>query len=134
MSAWPRNKAGHYGLLFKEVGGTVAGESALTLLSRVRAPPLAPWPDGGPESLRSPCCGLVKKKSCIKWRRHDDVMMMAMKTTKGDDDDDDDDDDVDHDDMTATMIMMKAVSLTEAINTFANITLFPSCSNRGEGG
>ncbi|GFO49839.1 hypothetical protein PoB_007634400 [Plakobranchus ocellatus] len=50
------------------VGGTVASESALrsagTILSRVRAPPPAPWPDGGPESLRSPCCGLAiyKKK------------------------------------------------------------------------
>ncbi|GFN85795.1 hypothetical protein PoB_001230100 [Plakobranchus ocellatus] len=45
------------------VGGTVANESTLrsagTLLSRVRAPPPAPWPDGGPESLRSPCCGLA---------------------------------------------------------------------------
>ncbi|GFO03677.1 frizzled-9-like [Plakobranchus ocellatus] len=45
------------------VGGTVASESALrsagTLLSRVRAPPTASWPDGGPESLRSPCCGLA---------------------------------------------------------------------------
>ncbi|GFO37902.1 hypothetical protein PoB_006440700 [Plakobranchus ocellatus] len=42
---------------------TVACESALrsagTLLSRVRAPLPAPWPDGGPESLRSPCCGLA---------------------------------------------------------------------------
>ncbi|GFO30287.1 hypothetical protein PoB_005679200 [Plakobranchus ocellatus] len=42
---------------------TAASESALrsagTLLSRVRAPPPAPWPDGGPESLRSPCCGLA---------------------------------------------------------------------------
>ncbi|GFN84792.1 tumor protein p53-inducible protein 13 [Plakobranchus ocellatus] len=42
---------------FEGVGGTVARESALrsagTLLSRVRAPPPAPWPDGGPESLRS---------------------------------------------------------------------------------
>ncbi|GFO13872.1 hypothetical protein PoB_004037700 [Plakobranchus ocellatus] len=41
-------------------GGSVASVSALrcagTLLSRVRAPPPAPWPDGGPESLRSPCC------------------------------------------------------------------------------
>ncbi|GFO00295.1 hypothetical protein PoB_002680000 [Plakobranchus ocellatus] len=41
----------------------VANESALgsagTLLSRVRAPPSAPWPDGGPESLRSPCCALA---------------------------------------------------------------------------
>ncbi|GFO32776.1 hypothetical protein PoB_005928100 [Plakobranchus ocellatus] len=41
------------------VGGTVASESALrhpgVPLSRVRAPPPAPWPDGGPESLRTPC-------------------------------------------------------------------------------
>ncbi|GFO43647.1 hypothetical protein PoB_007015200 [Plakobranchus ocellatus] len=41
--------------LERGVGGTVASESALrsagTLLSRVRAPPPAPWPDGGPESL-----------------------------------------------------------------------------------
>ncbi|GFO10960.1 hypothetical protein PoB_003746500 [Plakobranchus ocellatus] len=48
---------------FVGVGGTVASESALrsagTLLSRVRAPPPASWPDGGPESLRSPCCGLA---------------------------------------------------------------------------
>ncbi|GFN80391.1 hypothetical protein PoB_000689700 [Plakobranchus ocellatus] len=39
------------------VGGTVACESALrsagTLLPRVRAPPSAPRPDGGPKSLRS---------------------------------------------------------------------------------
>ncbi|GFO24097.1 hypothetical protein PoB_005060200 [Plakobranchus ocellatus] len=45
------------------VGGMVDSESALRsariLLSRVRAPTLAPWPDGGPESLRSPCCGLA---------------------------------------------------------------------------
>ncbi|GFO29907.1 hypothetical protein PoB_005641200 [Plakobranchus ocellatus] len=49
------------------VGGSVASESALrfsgTLLSRVRAPPPAPWPDGGPESLRSPCCGLAIYKN-----------------------------------------------------------------------
>ncbi|GFN96650.1 hypothetical protein PoB_002315600 [Plakobranchus ocellatus] len=31
-------------------------KSAGSLLSRVRAPPPAPWPDGRPESLRSPCC------------------------------------------------------------------------------
>ncbi|GFO28763.1 hypothetical protein PoB_005526800 [Plakobranchus ocellatus] len=41
------------------VGGTVASESALRYpgvpLSRVRAPPPAPWPDGEPESLRTPC-------------------------------------------------------------------------------
>ncbi|GFN80637.1 hypothetical protein PoB_000714300 [Plakobranchus ocellatus] len=47
---------------FGGVGGTVNSESALRSaaipLSQVRAPPPAPWPDGGPESLRSPCCGL----------------------------------------------------------------------------
>ncbi|GFO33672.1 hypothetical protein PoB_006017700 [Plakobranchus ocellatus] len=41
------------------IDGTVASESALrsagNLLSRVLAPPPAPWPDLGPESLRSPC-------------------------------------------------------------------------------
>ncbi|GFO26673.1 hypothetical protein PoB_005317800 [Plakobranchus ocellatus] len=51
------------------VGGTVASEPALrsagTLLSRVRAPPPAPWPDGGPESLRSPCCGQATYKNQI---------------------------------------------------------------------
>ncbi|GFO33643.1 hypothetical protein PoB_006014800 [Plakobranchus ocellatus] len=54
-------------LIFSCVGSTVACESALrsagTLLSRVRAPLPAPWPDGGPESLRSPCCGLVIYKN-----------------------------------------------------------------------
>ncbi|GFO07554.1 hypothetical protein PoB_003405900 [Plakobranchus ocellatus] len=51
------------------VGGTVACESALrsagTLLSRVRAPPSATRPDGGPKSLRSPCCGLAIYKNPI---------------------------------------------------------------------
>ncbi|GFN98401.1 hypothetical protein PoB_002490700 [Plakobranchus ocellatus] len=49
------------------VDSTVASESALrsagTLLSRVRAPPPAPWPDGEPESLRSPCCLLAIDKN-----------------------------------------------------------------------
>ncbi|GFO48989.1 hypothetical protein PoB_007549400 [Plakobranchus ocellatus] len=49
------------------VSGTVASESALrsagTLLSRVRAQPPASWSDGGPESLRSPCCGLAIYKN-----------------------------------------------------------------------
>ncbi|GFO25633.1 hypothetical protein PoB_005213800 [Plakobranchus ocellatus] len=60
MSTWPWGRG-------KGVGGTVASKSALrsagTLLSRVRAPPLAPWPDGGPEGLRSPCCGLAIYKN-----------------------------------------------------------------------
>ncbi|GFO05607.1 hypothetical protein PoB_003211200 [Plakobranchus ocellatus] len=47
----------------KMKSSTVDSESALrsagSLLSRVRAPPLAPWPDGGPKRLRSPCCGQV---------------------------------------------------------------------------
>ncbi|GFO13774.1 hypothetical protein PoB_004027900 [Plakobranchus ocellatus] len=57
-------------------GSTVACESALrsagTLLSRVRAPLPASWPDGGPESLRSSCCGLAiyKKLNLPKWRSH----------------------------------------------------------------
>ncbi|GFO26442.1 hypothetical protein PoB_005294700 [Plakobranchus ocellatus] len=45
------------------VGGIADNEaayiSAKTPLSRVRAPPLAPWPDGGPGSLRSPCSNLT---------------------------------------------------------------------------
>ncbi|GFO00670.1 hypothetical protein PoB_002717500 [Plakobranchus ocellatus] len=52
------------------VGSTVACKSALrsarTLLSRVRAQLLAPWPDGGPESLRSPCCGLAIYKNSLQ--------------------------------------------------------------------
>ncbi|GFO31940.1 52 kda repressor of the inhibitor of the protein kinase [Plakobranchus ocellatus] len=50
-----------------DIGGTVASESALralgTLLSQVRALQLTPWPDRGPESLRSPCCGLAVFKT-----------------------------------------------------------------------
>ncbi|GFO46195.1 hypothetical protein PoB_007270000 [Plakobranchus ocellatus] len=49
------------------VGGIVLSESALgsegTLLSRVQAPLPAPWSDGGPKSLRSPCCGLAMYKN-----------------------------------------------------------------------
>ncbi|GFO01908.1 hypothetical protein PoB_002841300 [Plakobranchus ocellatus] len=52
--------------LEEQSGGPLASESSLryagTLLSRVRAPPPAPWPDGGPESLRTPC-GLVIYKT-----------------------------------------------------------------------
>ncbi|GFO00487.1 hypothetical protein PoB_002699200 [Plakobranchus ocellatus] len=47
--------------------GTVDSEfvlrSAETLLSRIRALPLVPWPDGGPESLRSRCLGQDVHKS-----------------------------------------------------------------------
>ncbi|GFN89112.1 hypothetical protein PoB_001561800 [Plakobranchus ocellatus] len=49
------------------VGGTVASESAMrsagTFLSQAQAPPPAPWPDGGPRSLRSACCGLAIYKN-----------------------------------------------------------------------
>ncbi|GFN88465.1 hypothetical protein PoB_001497100 [Plakobranchus ocellatus] len=37
--------------------------SGLSLLLRVRAPPLEPWPDAGPESLGSPCGGLASFKN-----------------------------------------------------------------------
>ncbi|GFN82985.1 hypothetical protein PoB_000949100 [Plakobranchus ocellatus] len=47
-------------------GGESALRSAETLLSRVQAQPLAFWPDGGPESLRSPCCKLDIHKNQIK--------------------------------------------------------------------
>ncbi|GFN93017.1 hypothetical protein PoB_001952300 [Plakobranchus ocellatus] len=61
------NCAGGGSNIARGVGSTVACESALrsagTLLSRVRAPLPAPWPDGGPESLRSPCCGLAIYKN-----------------------------------------------------------------------
>ncbi|GFO15829.1 hypothetical protein PoB_004233400 [Plakobranchus ocellatus] len=47
----------------REVVGIVNTQPVLrfagTLLWQVRAPPPAPWPGGGPESLRSPCCGLA---------------------------------------------------------------------------
>ncbi|GFO43485.1 hypothetical protein PoB_006999000 [Plakobranchus ocellatus] len=66
-----KEKYFHRPLQIGGVGSTVACESALrsagTLLSRVRAPLPAPWPDGGPESLRSPCCGLaIYKKLKLK--------------------------------------------------------------------
>ncbi|GFN92837.1 hypothetical protein PoB_001934300 [Plakobranchus ocellatus] len=45
------------------VGGTVTSESTLRSagnpLSQVQVLRLTRWPDGGPESLRSRCCGLV---------------------------------------------------------------------------
>ncbi|GFO36875.1 hypothetical protein PoB_006338000 [Plakobranchus ocellatus] len=63
----------HLQLASGGINSTVACESALrsagTLLSRVRAPLPAPWPEGGPESLRSPCCGLaIYKNSKPSWQ------------------------------------------------------------------
>ncbi|GFO14253.1 replication factor c subunit 2 [Plakobranchus ocellatus] len=56
--------------LLMDVGGTVDSESALrspgTYLLLIRASPPVPWPDGGPESLRSPCCGLAIYKNQTK--------------------------------------------------------------------
>ncbi|GFN87721.1 hypothetical protein PoB_001422700 [Plakobranchus ocellatus] len=53
--------------LHGDVAGSVASDSALrsagSLLSRVRAPPPAPWPGGGSESLRSSCCGVAIPKT-----------------------------------------------------------------------
>ncbi|GFN95536.1 hypothetical protein PoB_002204200, partial [Plakobranchus ocellatus] len=55
------------------VNGKVACESALrsagTILSRVRASPPAPRPDGGPQSLRSVCCRLAIHKNQTKTKR-----------------------------------------------------------------
>ncbi|GFO48917.1 hypothetical protein PoB_007542200 [Plakobranchus ocellatus] len=51
----------------KGVGGTIdnksAPRSAGTTLSRVRAPPPAPWPNGRPESQSPSCCGLARHKT-----------------------------------------------------------------------
>ncbi|GFO24315.1 hypothetical protein PoB_005082000 [Plakobranchus ocellatus] len=35
-------------------------------LTWIRSPTPTPWRDGGPESLRSPCCGLIIYKSQTK--------------------------------------------------------------------
>ncbi|GFO18126.1 hypothetical protein PoB_004463100 [Plakobranchus ocellatus] len=51
------------------LGDTVDSEStlrsAVNLLSRVRPLPPAPWPDEGPESLRSSRCVLAYKKNSL---------------------------------------------------------------------
>ncbi|GFN76957.1 hypothetical protein PoB_000346300 [Plakobranchus ocellatus] len=51
-------------------GGTMASESALrsawALLSRIRTPPGATWPEEGLKSLRSPCYGLALNKNQTK--------------------------------------------------------------------
>ncbi|GFO11037.1 hypothetical protein PoB_003754200 [Plakobranchus ocellatus] len=54
------------------VGGTVDRKSALrpavTLLSQTRTPPLAVWPDGVPNSLRSPLCGRTIYKNQTQYK------------------------------------------------------------------
>ncbi|GFN91277.1 hypothetical protein PoB_001778300 [Plakobranchus ocellatus] len=64
---WRLATRSHSNVSLCGVSGTVASESALrspgTLLSQVRAQPPASWPDGGPKSLRSPCCGLAMYKN-----------------------------------------------------------------------
>ncbi|GFN77519.1 hypothetical protein PoB_000402500 [Plakobranchus ocellatus] len=51
------------------VGSTVDSESTLksagTHLWRIRVPQPAPWPDEGPESLRSPCGLAIYKKQTM---------------------------------------------------------------------
>ncbi|GFN79537.1 hypothetical protein PoB_000604300 [Plakobranchus ocellatus] len=51
-------------------GYRVRPEICRDLSVGIRAPPQAPWPEGGPESLRSPCCGLAIYKN-IKNRIHE---------------------------------------------------------------
>ncbi|GFO31475.1 hypothetical protein PoB_005798000 [Plakobranchus ocellatus] len=81
---------------FGGVSGTVASESALrsarTLLSWIRAPPPAPWPDGGPESLISSSCGLIqfyqtKIKIALLWTksycRTDNVIILLNQINWG---------------------------------------------------
>ncbi|GFO19792.1 hypothetical protein PoB_004629700 [Plakobranchus ocellatus] len=42
-----------------EQGGGSPGLGEGPFCLEVQAPLAAPWPDRGPESLRSPCCGLA---------------------------------------------------------------------------
>ncbi|GFO31479.1 sodium-independent sulfate anion transporter [Plakobranchus ocellatus] len=53
--------------------------SAGTLLSRVGAQSSAPWPDGGPESLRSPCGGLIKSWTA---KKTNDTVLEEAHTTR----------------------------------------------------
>ncbi|GFN96179.1 misshapen-like kinase 1 [Plakobranchus ocellatus] len=88
---------GTYGQVYKIIKEQSALRSAGTLLSRVRAPLPAPWPDGGPESLRSPCCGLAiyKKLKLIKEQMNTSesqklsLLVRRVLAKKYDDDDDD---------------------------------------------
>ncbi|GFO32814.1 hypothetical protein PoB_005931900 [Plakobranchus ocellatus] len=54
-----------YGKSVAQWLASVYHEICRALLSRARAPPPASWPDGGPESLRSPCCGQKPKPQCL---------------------------------------------------------------------
>ncbi|GFO48996.1 hypothetical protein PoB_007550100 [Plakobranchus ocellatus] len=63
----------------REITGHPARRSAGILPSWVRAPPPAPWTDGGPKSLRSPCCGLAIHNNQTKWN-HPDTMIPEVTT------------------------------------------------------
>ncbi|GFN98360.1 hypothetical protein PoB_002486600 [Plakobranchus ocellatus] len=66
----------------ENIGRTVANESTLrsagSLMSRVRALPPALWPDGGPESLRSPCCGLAISETKLFQSSTEDVFFRCV--------------------------------------------------------
>ncbi|GFN77810.1 hypothetical protein PoB_000431600 [Plakobranchus ocellatus] len=53
----------HKNQISRGVGSTGATKSALrsagTCMSRVRDPPSAPWPDGGPKSLSTRCASAI---------------------------------------------------------------------------
>ncbi|GFN85623.1 hypothetical protein PoB_001212900 [Plakobranchus ocellatus] len=78
--------------LLRGVGGTVASESALrsagTRLSQVRAPLLASWPNGGPESLRSPCCGtnqstiIISSRKDVVARMRINILLKGIQTQR----------------------------------------------------
>ncbi|GFN80350.1 hypothetical protein PoB_000685600 [Plakobranchus ocellatus] len=69
-------------------GGTGDSEPALrsaeTILSQVRTPPLALWPEGRPESLTSPCCGQAiyqKHSFMLEGRCHMPLLTALMDLT-----------------------------------------------------
>ncbi|GFO15433.1 hypothetical protein PoB_004193800 [Plakobranchus ocellatus] len=56
-------KSGHIKRKWWPVDSEAALRSVEIFLSWARARPKTPWPDGGAESLRSPCCGLALQKT-----------------------------------------------------------------------
>ncbi|GFN91234.1 hypothetical protein PoB_001774000 [Plakobranchus ocellatus] len=68
-----------------------------TRLPQVRVPPLAPRPDGGPEILRSPYCGIAMYKNQTSFVALSRMFLGFLSFLRDDDDNDDDDDDVDDD-------------------------------------